>query len=160
MKSLLPLVMTGILAFSTALQAQEAAEDLPMFFQMDEVNLSQFKWKNRPVVVFAESALDPAFTEQMELLRAREDELRARDVVVITDTDPETLSDLRRKLRPRGFMLVIINKEGTVNVRKPFPWSVREITRSIDKMPIRKREIREEKERAARQRAVDVGTPI
>lgn len=160
MKSLLPLVMTGILAFSTALQAQEAAEDLPMFFEMDEVNLSQFKWKNRPVVVFAESALDPAFTEQMELLRAREDELRARDVVVITDTDPETLSDLRRKLRPRGFMLVIINKEGTVNVRKPFPWSVREITRSIDKMPIRKREIREEKERAARQRAVDVGTPI
>lgn len=160
MKSLLPLVMTGILAFSTALQAQEAAEDLPMFFQMDEVNLSQFKWKNRPVVVFAESALDPAFTEQMELLRAREDELRARDVVVITDTDPETLSDLRRKLRPRGFMLVIINKEGTVNVRKPFPWSVREITRSIDKMPIRKREIREEKERAARQRAADVGTPI
>lgn len=160
MKTLLPFVMAGISAFTTPVVAQEVSEDLPMFFQMDEVNLSQFKWKNRPVVVFAESELDPAFTEQMALLEAREDELRSRDVVVITDTDPSILSDLRRKLRPRGFMLVIINKEGTVNVRKPFPWSVREITRSIDKMPIRKREIREEKERAAKRRAGAAGFPI
>jgi hypothetical protein len=70
-------------------------------------------------------------------------------VVVITDTVPEPISDLRRKLRPRGFMLVLMSKEGTVNVRKPFPWDVREISRSIDKMPIRQREIRDEKARAA-----------
>ena len=88
----------------------------------------------------------------MQLLRSRPEELAARDVVVITDTEPEPLSDLRRKLRPRSFMLVIINKEGTVNVRKPFPWDVREITRSIDKMPIRKREIRDQKEQAAERR--------
>ncbi|AEI93184.1 hypothetical protein RLO149_c011800 [Roseobacter litoralis Och 149] len=85
----------------------------------------------------------------MKLLRERPDELMARDVVVITDTNPEPLSDLRRKLRPRNFMLVLINKEGTVNVRKPFPLDVREVSRSIDKMPIRQREIREEKARAA-----------
>jgi hypothetical protein len=30
-------------------------------------------------------------------------------------------------------------------MRKPLPWDVREITRTIDKMPMRKREIREEK---------------
>jgi hypothetical protein len=124
-----------------------------LFFSMDEVDLNQFKWKKRPVVVFAESDLDPAFVDQMRLLEARTEELSARDVVVITDTNPEPLSDLRRKLRPRSFMLVIINKEGVVNVRKPFPWDVREISRSIDKMPIRQREIRDEKERAAQERA-------
>jgi len=137
--------------FASPLSAEngEAPAGEQLFFSMDEVDLKQFKWKKRPVVVFADSDLDPSFVEQMKLLRARPDELMARDVVVITDTKPEPLSDLRRKLRPRNFMLVLINKEGTVNVRKPFPWDVREVSRSIDKMPIRQREIREEKARAA-----------
>ena len=152
MNALLPLVIACVLASPLAAENHEQPPDLPLFFSMDEVELSQFKWKNRPVVVFADSALDPAFVEQMSLLRAREDELRARDVVVISDTDPDTLSALRRKLRPRGFMLTLIGKDGGVKIRKPFPWDVREISRSIDKMPIRKREIREEKERAAQRR--------
>ncbi len=141
---LLPIVMACFLAASAAVaQTDEVKSDLPLFFFMDDVSLSQFKWKKRPVVVFADSELDPAFEEQMSLLRAREDELRARDVVVIADTDPEKMSQLRRKLRPRGFMLVLIGKDGAVKIRKPFPWDVREISRSIDKMPMRKREIRE-----------------
>ena len=148
MRSLLPVVLALFSALPVAAQDVAPQDGDALFFSMDEVDLSQFKWKKRPVVVFAESDLDPAFIEQMELLRARPDELIARDVVVITDTQPEPISDLRRKLRPRGFMLVIINKEGTVNVRKPFPWDVREISRTIDKMPIRKREIRDNKARA------------
>ncbi|MFK7763057.1 MAG: DUF4174 domain-containing protein [Roseobacter sp.] len=149
MKTLLPLVLAAFFAAPSLAEepSLKGAEDI--FVSMNEVDLNQFKWKKRPVVVFAESELDPAFVEQMAFLRSRSDELRARDVVVITDTVPEPLSDLRRKLRPRGFMLVIINKEGTVNVRKPFPWDVREISRTIDKMPIRKREIRDGKARAA-----------
>lgn len=152
MKLLVPFVIAAF--FATNGHAEEPADldKEALFFSMDEVDLAQLKWKKRPVVVFADSELDPAFIEQMELLRSRPDELAARDVVVITDTFPEPLSDLRRRLRPRGFMLVIINKEGTVNVRKPFPWDVREISRSIDKMPVRKREIREEKTRAAQSR--------
>ena len=70
-------------------------------------------------------------------------DLEERDVVVLTDTDPNSKSELRLKLRPRGFMLAIIGKDGGVKLRKPFPWDVREITRSIDKMPMRKRELRE-----------------
>ena len=153
MKLVLSLVFAAVLA--APLSAEDigpGAEDR-LFFSMDEVDLKQFKWKIRPVVVFAESELDPAFIDQMRLLEARPEELAARDVVVITDTKPEPISDLRRRLRPRSFMLVLMSKDGTVNVRKPFPGDVREITRSIDKMPIRKREIREEKERAAASRA-------
>ncbi|ABG31636.1 DUF4174 domain-containing protein [Roseobacter denitrificans] len=149
MKTLLPFVLAALFASPLSAENGEAPASEQLFFSMDEVDLSQFKWKKRPVVVFADSDLDPAFVEQMKLLRERPDELMARDVVVITDTNPEPLSDLRRKLRPRNFMLVLINKEGTVNVRKPFPWDVREVSRSIDKMPIRQREIREEKARAA-----------
>ncbi|MEP1610955.1 MAG: DUF4174 domain-containing protein [Roseobacter sp.] len=148
MKPLLAVVITVF--FTNSLLAQSAVDsaDEQVFFSMNEVDLTQFKWKKRPVVVFADSELDPAFLEQMELLQARPDELIARDIVVITDTSPDPLSNLRRKLRPRNFMLVLMSKDGTVNVRKPFPWDVREISRSVDKMPTRKREIRERKQRA------------
>lgn len=148
MKPILPLVLACFFANSTAAQTAEAEPDTELFVTMDEVDLNQFKWKNRPIVVFSDSESNPAFVEQMQLLRQRPEELIERDVVVIVDTDADVLSDLRRKLRPRGFMLVIIGKDGGVKLRKPFPWDVREISRSIDKMPMRQREIREEKDRA------------
>lgn len=149
MKRSLAFVIAVLFASPAVAQTAGDAVNEPLFFSMNEVNLEQFKWKKRPVVVFADSDLDPAFEDQIKKLRARPTELVARDVVVIMDTSPEPLSDLRRSLRPRGFMLVLLSKDGTVNVRKPFPWDVREITRSIDKMPIRKREIRDAKEAAA-----------
>lgn len=108
----------------------------------DIADLSEFVWKKRPVVVFADSPDDPAFVEQMALIAARWPELAARDVVVIADTTPEPLSSVRRKLRPRGFSLVLITKDGQVSIRKPLPWSGREIIRAIDKMPLRREEVR------------------
>ena len=111
--------------------------------------LREFRWKKRPVLVFADSADDPAFIEQLELLRARQATLLERDVVVLTDTDPDARAPLRLRMRPRGFMLVLVGKDGEIELRKPFPWDVREISRSIDKMPMRQREIREAKERAS-----------
>ena len=98
-------------------------------------------------MVFADSEDDPAFQAQMELLREQTDDLRARDVIVLTDTDPAARGALRLKMRPRGFMLVLVGKDGEIKLRKPRPWDVREITRSIDKMPIRQREIRDAKEK-------------
>ncbi|MEE4118955.1 MAG: DUF4174 domain-containing protein [Paracoccaceae bacterium] len=107
------------------------------------VSLDDFKWTNRPIVVFADSAADPRFAEQMQLLTARPFDLIERDVVVITDTDPDARSDVRQRLRPRGFQVTLIGKDGEVELRKPSPWSSRELSRSIDKMPLRQQEIRE-----------------
>ena len=107
------------------------------------VDLEDYLWVKRPIVVFADSDQDPRFIEQMELLLDRPAALQDRDAIVITDTDPRDESELRRKLRPRGFMLVLIGKDGGVKLRKPLPWDVREISRTIDKMPVRQREIRE-----------------
>ena len=146
MKSLLPFVLASF--FASPLAAQNATDPaLEAVFGMSaEKDLQQFVWKKRPVVVFADSDADPRYAEQIELLMEGLADLAERDVVVLTDTDPAAQSDLRLKLRPRGFMLVLIGKDGGVKLRKPFPWDVREISRSLDKMPMRKREIREEKE--------------
>ena len=64
-------------------------------------------------------------------------------MVVLVDTDPAADSALRQKLRPRGFMLVLVGKDGGVKLRKPSPWTVRELNRTIDKFPSRLREVEE-----------------
>jgi len=146
MKRIIPLVIAGL--FATVASADTTSPLAPdaLFAPADMADLSEFRWKKRPVLVFADSDQDPAFIEQMELLHAREEELVARDVIVLTDTDPDARSPLRLMMRPRGFMLVLVGKDGGNKLRKPFPWDVREISRSIDKMPMRQREIRENKD--------------
>ena len=39
--------------------------------------------------------------------------------------------------------MVLLDKGGEVMLRKPLPWSVREIVHAIDKFPLRQQEIRE-----------------
>ena len=143
MKQILPIVLAGLLGTSSV-AAQGSDDALPPIFIDGEVDdLNQFVWKNRLVIIFADSPNDPNFGLQIEFLEARIDELVERDIIVLTDTDPSVQTALRTKLRPRGFMMVLIGKDGEVKLRKPFPWDVRELTRTIDKMPIRQREIRE-----------------
>lgn len=135
------------LVFATLLAAPSSAQDgseppaAAMIQSAGESDLSEFLWTKRPVVVFADSAADPRYAEQIERLSEGIDMLIDRDVVILTDTDPAASSPLRQKLRPRGFMLVLVGKDGGVKLRKPSPWTVREITRSIDKTPERQREI-------------------
>lgn len=147
----LPVVAQEAVATDAAAAQVETALDAVGAWRADplvildaaEVDLADFQWIARPVVVFANSPLDPAFAEQMEAIAVEGDRLAERDVVVIVDTDPAARSAIRTKLRPRGFMLALIAKDGQVNLRKPIPWTVRELSRSIDKMPIRQREIRD-----------------
>ena len=136
----------GPLMAQTAQAEAEEMAPLPIV----ESNLNDFLWEKRPIVVFADTERDPAFIRQLELLEDRKEALAERDVVILTDTDPEAMSELREELRPRGFMLVLIGKDGGVKLRKPFPWSVRELSRSIDKMPMRQQELRDRRDDALR----------
>lgn len=133
----------GSASDGTVLERWQA--DPTQVFDAAEVDLEALQWVARPVIVFANTEVDPAFRLQLELLAERPDELAQRDVMLIIDTTPDEPSELRKKLRPRGFMLTLIGKDGGVKLRKPFPWDVRELTRSIDKMPLRQEELRRER---------------
>lgn len=123
---------------------ESAVETVPdIIFPGEQADLSEFVWIKRPLIVFADSPADPRYIQQMDFITRRLDALSERDVVVLTDTDRESGSALRRKLHPRGFMLVLIGKDGTIYLRKPLPWDVREITRVIDKLPMRQQELRD-----------------
>lgn len=144
------LALISLALAAGTLAAQEPAEpttaelweaDRTIVFDATSLDIDELVWLARPVVVFADSPNDPRFRQQIDLLRARPEDLAERDVIILTDTDPAAQSALRMRLRPRGFMLVLIGKDGEVELRKPAPWDVREITRSIDKMPLRQQEI-------------------
>ena len=125
-----------------ALSLPAGADEAPAFAPVpaSDVVEADLLFLRRPVVVFADSPADPAFIRQMELLTRYYDQLAARDVILITDTDPADASELRRKLRPRGFSLVLMDKDWKPSIRKPLPWDGREIVNSIDKMPIARTE--------------------
>ena len=147
MKRLKIIACTVALLFAQGAAAQEASlldqweEDRTQIFDAGEVDLAALQWLVRPLVVFADTPNDPRFKQQLDLLMAGLDDLAERDVLIITDTDPAARSALRLDLRPRGYMMALIGKDGRVALRKPTPWNVREISRSIDKMPLRQQEI-------------------
>jgi len=142
MKQLLLIVLAGFLGPAAHAMDEFVPNGSLLNTTIGIENLKQFIWRNRPIIVFADSPNDPNFVQQMKYLHARVDDLIERDVVVLVDTDPTAMGPLRENLRPRGFMLVLIGKDGSVKLRKPFPWSVRELSRTIDKMPVRQRELR------------------
>lgn len=156
MRLLLParLVVAALAFAALPLAAQETGGDAgsvidrwradpATVFDAAEIVLDDLEYVARPLVVFGDSPNQPQVQQQLRLLSGHAGELALRDVIVIVDTDPDARSDPRRSLRPRGFSLVLIDKDGTVVFRKPEPWDVREIGRQIDKLPSRQQEIRD-----------------
>lgn len=111
--------------------------------QAADVVLADLLYVNRAVIVFADSPKDPNFIRQIELLARDAGELAQRDTLVIVDTDPAAATDLRQTFRPRGFSLVLMEKDGKAVLRKPLPWDLREITHAIDRFPLRRQEVLE-----------------
>ena len=138
-----------ILVLSCFLPLAAAAQDAPApaFGPIEAagVTLDDFLWLKRPIVVFADTPNDPAFQRQMQRINADLGPLEERDVVILTDTDPTARTEVRQRLRPRGFSLVLMDKDGEVKRRNPAPWGVRDITHAIDRFPLRRQEMLEQR---------------
>ncbi len=114
-----------------------------LFLDAREVDVRDFIWTNRIIVVMADTPDDPQLARQLEALRDRGDEFLARDAVVIFDAHPADRSPLRQVMRPRGFMTAIIDKDGEVKARRPAVRSGRELMAVIDRFPTRRQEMLE-----------------
>ena len=90
-------------------------------------------WEKRPVLVFSNSHLDPNLKQQIEMFGSDPNALSSRDVRVFVDDKSEPNSKLRKRFRPKGFLIILIGKDGQIKLRKNSPWSARELTRIIDK---------------------------
>lgn len=136
----------GVEQDATEMAAEEIApnpdEEL-LFLDAREIDVRDFIWTRRLIVVMADTPDDPQFTRQLEALRERDMEFVARDAVVIFDAHPADRSPLRQVLRPRGFMTAIIDKDGEVKARRPAVRSGRELMAVIDRFPTRRQEMLE-----------------
>ena len=140
----LSLVAAG---FQPADSQEEPADSQEEVVELQKIDVSDgtfgqfdidgYKWQKRLFIILAESPNDPRFVEQMQYFEGAEQFLVERDVVVLWDTNPGAASALRRKFRPRDFVILLVGKDGTVFLRKPTPWNVRELSNAIDKLPIR-----------------------
>ena len=68
---------------TTAVAAEAVAPE-------EQPTLADLLWIARPIVVFADTANDPRFIQQMTMLEERPADLEDRRVVVLTDTDHTT----------------------------------------------------------------------
>ncbi|MEM7498993.1 MAG: DUF4174 domain-containing protein [Pseudomonadota bacterium] len=102
--------------------------------------LSAYRWEARPIVVFAEEG-DPRLAEQLERFRAGAAALRERENVVIVGTGADT--PLARRFEPEGFTVILVGKDGGEKLREGRVVEVEELNTLIDRMPMRRREMRD-----------------
>ncbi|MEM6973470.1 MAG: DUF4174 domain-containing protein [Pseudomonadota bacterium] len=108
-----------------------------------DADLATYRWANRPIVVFADSDEDPRLKDQLDRFLQGSAQLEARDNVVLLDTDPVALSPLRRRFRPEGFTVILVGKDGGEKLRANQVLPIATLNATIDRMPMRRREMRE-----------------
>jgi len=104
----------------------------------DTADLNQYRWNMRPVVIFAPSAKDASYLEQMAMLEQSQIALAERDIIVLIDTVPTKNGQLRSQLKPKGFEVVLVGKDGGMKLRDTRPISSEVLLSTIDQMPMRK----------------------
>lgn len=123
--------------------------------------LSAYKWKKRPVVLFADTKLNPAYKNQKRLIANNRVGMRMRDQILVEIIGSKVSIDGRvvkrsaagfRKyygVSPKVFRFVLVGKDGGVKrksgkVQNPAAWFCQ-----IDRMPMRKNEMAARAQRSA-----------
>lgn len=130
------------LAAALGLIGSAASANGPVFSVLppERASLSAYKGEARPVLIFAPDAQHPDFKDQLAELREARSGLMERDIIVLTDTDPDAHGKLRSGLAVDGFEIVLVGKDGTVKLREHRPLTARVLFDTIDAMPMRQRE--------------------
>lgn len=131
----------AIAAGAIAATQASAANDLFQPLPQDARDLGAMRWEKRPVLLFAPSATDAAYQQQMALFDAARNALADRDIVVLSDTDPRSPSYLRQGFQPGGFKLVLVGKDGGVKLEQDSVLAPDALFAVIDRMPMRRREM-------------------
>ena len=101
---------------------------------------------HRVLWLFAESRNQPELVEQRKRLEAAPLELAERDVRIEEVIGPHEARQ-RWRAPDRGFLLVLVGKDGTAKMRRSQPVALAEILSLIDGMPMRKAEMEQRRQR-------------
>lgn len=118
--------------------------------------MEKYKWKNRPVLIFAPSQEDSAYQALKEEISKREAEIIDRDIVVLhlfedgngwaanAKLDSSMVRELLDKydVKNSGLTVILIGKDGGEKMRQRGNFDLEEIFKRIDAMPMRRSEMR------------------
>lgn len=107
------------------------------------LDLSQYRWKHRILIIFAPEASHEAYRVFDESLTRRSEDVLDRNLIVFRVFEDGEGQDLRRRFRPKpgGFTLILIGKDGGVKLRGEHGADLQDIFDLIDSMPMRKAEM-------------------
>ena len=137
-------LLAAICVFGAASTVQAATEPL-----------SQLKWKNRVLLIFADQANNENLIKQRQMLQRNPGEVADRDLIIVeivgnearnTD-DPSIRLDgdtLRKRFLPpkAGFAVVLVGKDGGSKLERTTPIDPDLLFKTIDAMPMRQSEMR------------------
>lgn len=128
-----------------------------------DFRLEAHRWEHRLLVVFALSGSDDALNSQLHQFEGQGDGFRDRDLLLLTlagtnghlrsapEAVPHPLTDAavrrlydRFGVPPDAFRMVLVGKDGTEKRRDAEPVTARALFDTIDAMPMRQREMRED----------------
>jgi hypothetical protein len=128
----------------------------PVYSQVSS-DLSEYRWQNRLILLFAPQAGDSQYQKQRELLLNDQPGLNERDLLifsilpnrVISDNDSvkvERAAEIRKRYKiPRAaFSVLLIGKDGSEKMRSNKVVPREELYALIDAMPMRRQEMQED----------------
>jgi len=121
-----------------------------------DAGMGKYRWKNRPLVVFAASSDDTRYRQQMGIVSRGRAGLRDRDMVVIRVVGDRVSTLLGRApgmsatalrqrygVKPGQFRALLVGKDTGVKINSAQPLSLKRLFVTIDAMPMRRREMRQ-----------------
>jgi len=123
------------------------------------IELKNFQWKNRILLIFAPSADDFACQSLTAGLKTQKTEVGDRGLLIgeffedgasqfaSAPLHPQSAEAFRKRFAVRNgqFTVILIGKDGEVKLRREAPVQLEEIFVLIDSMPMRQQEMRERK---------------
>lgn len=121
------------------------------------VTLDQFQWKNRVLLIFAEDSDSDVYKAQIDSLHSHREGLIDRDLVIFSIFDQEcstldgnVIDDKSAEKiqndysdQKETYSVFLIGKDGGVKLHKNQLLNVDELFNTIDRMPMRQREMRD-----------------
>jgi hypothetical protein len=130
---------------------------LMTFLQRDatSMDLKQFQWKHRLLLIFVMDENDPPFKKLQDEIIAQKAEVEDRDLLVFmiverglsrmntTPLDSVTVDSIRKYYAvPHSiFRVILVGKDGGVKLKQDGTANLEEIFERIDAMPMRKNEM-------------------
>lgn len=128
-------------------------------FAQDKIMLRDYLWKHRVILLFAPNTDHDLLKQQHALLRADTHGLSERDIIIFqvipnqiegqnTSWDAKSSHMLRDSYRvgDEAFCVILLGKDGSEKLRRKELLPCKELYSVIDAMPMRQREMREDKD--------------